>query len=113
MLHFIKEMSKAERKAYRNVLRDKIIDAGGRLYVDEYNGTVLAIKPNIFGNNCKTFSVAVAYCNPHDKFKKSIGEILALYRLNANMCINVRCENLSNTSLRMDEIASNLPLSID
>ena len=107
MLPFIKEMSKAERKDFRNALRDNLIAAGGRIYTDSYSGTVLVIKPNISGNNCKTFSVALAYCNPNDKFKKSIGETLALYRLNANMCIVIRRDNLRDTNVRMDEIASN------
>lgn len=104
MAHFIEEMSKAERKEYRNALRDGLIAAGGRLYVDEYSGTVIAIEPNIPGSNCKTFRVAVAYCNSNDKFRKSVGEAIALYRLNSNMCNVIRCEVWGGSIARMDKI---------
>lgn len=106
-MHFIEEMTKAERKEYRNNLRDKLIAAGGRLYVDEYSGTVIAIEPSIPGNKCKTFRVAVAYCSPSDKFKKSMGEAIALYRLNTKMCNVIRCGVYGNAMERMNEIADN------
>lgn len=107
MMHFIEEMSKAERKEYRNALRDNLIVAGGRLYVDEYSGTVIAIEPNTPSNKCKTFRVAVAYCGPSDKFKKSVGEAIALYRLESDTCNVIRCGVYGNTRERMDEIADN------
>ena len=106
MMHVVEELSKDERKRVRKVWRDQLIAAGGRIYVNKYNGTVVAIEPSIPGNNCKTFRVAIAYCNPSDKFKKSLGEAIAFFRLNRNMCNVIRCEKPGNNNDRMDEIAN-------
>lgn len=109
MVHFIERMFKVECKKYCNYLRDYLITAGGRIYTDKHSGVTVAIEPAISGNNCKFFRVAVAYCNSNDKFIKSIGEAIALYRVRVNTArhITIRCESFNNTNERMEAIANN------
>lgn len=111
MVHFIEKMPKKERKEYRDKLRNLFIASGGRTYTNRYIGKVFAIEPSILGDNCKTFRVAIAYCNPNDKFKQSIGEAIALYRLSVNSCIVIRCDEFSNTNQRMNKIADNFNIN--
>ena len=106
MTHFIEEMTKIERKEYRNKVRNDLIAAGGRTYTDKHSGVTVVIKPIVAGNNCKFFRVAVAYCNSNDKFRKSMGEAIAIYRLFTDRCNIIRCETLGNTSKRMEAIAN-------
>jgi hypothetical protein len=105
MVHFIETMSKTERKEYRDNLRDSLINTGGRIYTDKHSGVTAVIEPIISGNNCKFFRVATAYCNSNDKFRKSTGEAIALYRLLTDRCIVISCKTLDNTNERMDAIA--------
>ena len=107
MMYFIEVMSKADREEYRNTMRDNLIAAGGRIYVNKYLGIVTVIEPCIPGSNCKSFRVAAAYCNSNDKFRKSTGEAIALYRLNSSMCNVIRCDILCYTKERMNAIARN------
>ena len=100
-MHFIEEMSKAERKEYRNTMRNSLIAAGGRVYTDKWNGVTVAIEPIISGNNCNSFRVATAYCNSSDKYRKSLGEAIALYRLSTDRCNVIRCVGFEYTNERM------------
>lgn len=107
-MHFIEDIPKTERKEYRNNLRDSLIAAGGRVYTDKHSGVTVAIEPIVSSNNCKSFRVATAYCNSNDKFRKSMGEAIALYRLLTDRCSIIRCETIGSTNARMDAIANSV-----
>ena len=81
MVNFIEEMSKVERKQKRDLLLSCLRSAGGHTFAVPESRVVFAVEPVINTPNCNMFKVAIAYCNKSDKFKKSVGELIALYRL--------------------------------
>lgn len=102
MMHFVENMSKAERKRNRKnhltVLRSK----NGNTFVFPAYNVVFAVEPCSKMPDCNMFRVSTAYCNGIDKFRKSVGELIALYRLQGGECTMIK------NDFGMDELVSSL-----
>ena len=81
MMHFVENMVKAERKRIRKQLLATLRSKNGNTYVFSPYNVVFAVEPCTNMPGCNMFKVSIAYCNETDKFKKSVGELIALYRL--------------------------------
>ena len=81
MVHFIETMPKKERKQKRDAMLFCLRNVGGTTIAFPADKVVIAVEPVINSPTCTMFKVAFAYCNKSDKFKKSVGELIALYRL--------------------------------
>ena len=80
-MHFVENMVKAERKRIRKQLLATLRSKNGNTFVFSSYNVIFAVEPCTSIPDCSMFKVSVAYCNETDKFKKSIGELIALYRL--------------------------------
>ena len=81
MLHSVELMNKADRKETFTEMRFELDCMGGELFTCEDAKMVIAIQPDTRFGNCNMYRVAIAYCNPTDKFKRKVGGIIAMQRL--------------------------------
>jgi hypothetical protein len=81
MTHFVENMAKAERKRIRNNFLASLRSKNGNTFVFSSYNVIFAVEPCTSSTGCNMFKVSTAYCNETDKFKKSVGELIALYRL--------------------------------
>jgi len=81
MMHSVELISKGERKELFQDLESELLSFGGEFFVCEDAKMVIAIRPDTQFRNCNMYRVAIAYCNPSDKFKRKVGGIIAMQRL--------------------------------
>jgi hypothetical protein len=81
MMHSVELMSKGERNETFNESKSYLLSFGGAVFNCEDAKMVIAIRPDTQFGNCTMYRVAIAYCNPTDKFKRKVGGIIAMQRL--------------------------------
>ena len=70
-------MTSAEKNVRKN-LRAQLRKQGGELFTFENYGITVAIRPSIPGGNARFYQVSVSTCSDNDKFKRKVGELVAL-----------------------------------
>ena len=93
------KMTSTEKNIRKN-LRAQLRKQGGELFTFESYGVTVAIRPSIPGGNARFYQVSVSTCSGNDKFKRKVGELVALeYLLTYGRFISVRAPDLCDNPM--------------